>query len=335
MIPSNHTNNNNNKNGPNSNITINNNSSREEIPGYSSYAGLGGYISAEKAKENVTINKNRSYPGYKIIKELGTGYFGNVYEAIRDKDNKHIALKVVRIDPNNKNSLDNLKREVSILSKISDPECQPYLVCFHGYKYLENDSIFLIEMDMVKGTTLDQFSKIYKNNPKFIRYLLLIMRDLIKAIQYLHQNDIIHNDIKPDNIIIDSNLNPVLVDMGVACIDVDLCSLNAQEKKCCLNVKGPTIYLPPETILSKGAYFKESDIWGLGLTYYIVTTEEFPFNIGPVPTPQRLVNSIKNQEPMKLQSGNEILDYIVNRSLDKNLSTRITLSEIADILKDI
>ena len=310
------------------------NTNDENEPPY--YSGLD-YGSPVKPSET---KLKQLYPGYDLIKVIGSGFFGKVYEATRLSDNKSIALKVVRIDPNNPDSLEDLKREVTILSKISDPVCQPYLVCFLGYKYLEDQNVFLIEMNMVQGNTLSSFSNTYRGTQKFTKYLLLIMKDIIKAIQYLHQNNIIHNDIKPDNIIIDANLTPVLVDMGVACLDSNVCALDTPQgsdktKKCCLGVKGPNMYLSPETIATKGAYFKESDVWGLGLTFYVIVNREFPFDIGPIASAKRMINAIRTEEPKKLRSGNEVLDHIVNRALDKNINTRITLAEISDILTDI
>jgi serine/threonine protein kinase len=318
-------------NGSKSNTSLNELNSDDELARYGALVSYVSSVSTVPVKQNYI----GFLYGYKLIKEIGSGFFGKVYDAIRQSDGKNVALKVIKIDPENSSAVNDLKREVSILTKISDPDCQPYLVCFNGYKYIENEQLFLIDMNMVKGDTLGKFADRVRYNPKFTRYLLLIMKDLIKAISYLHKNGIIHNDIKPDNIIISSNLTPVLVDMGVACTDLMPCPIEDVEKLCCKGIKGPNMYISPETIFTKGGYFKESDIWDLGLTFYITVIQKYPIDIGEPLTARKLVSALQTRELNKLKSGNEILDYIVNRALDKNINTRITLPEIETMLKDI
>lgn len=299
------------------------------------YGPIGYYEGSSPPEEEEEPTQIGSYPGYKLMKELGKGHFGTVYEAIREKDGKTVALKAVTIDPRDPEALPNLMREVSILIKISDPECQPFLVCFHGYKYLEDQNVFLIDMDLVEGQNLLD----YKGNIHFkdilYRHLLLIMKDLVEALQYLHRNGIVHNDVKPDNIIIDKNLTPVLVDMGVACSNLTLCQIDETNSGlCCRGAMGPVMYVSPERIKTK-ANFPQSDIWSMGMTFYVVATGTYPFDLGSDPTPGKLLRALKTQEPKKLQTSNEVLNYIVNRSLDKNPVTRIGLDEISQILDRI
>ena len=289
----------------------------------------------EEAEQETEPKQIGSYPGYKLIKELGKGQFGKVYEAIREKDGKTVALKAVTIHPGDPSALTNLMREVSILSKISDPECQPFLACFHGYKYLEDQNIFLIDMDLVKGQNLLEYGKGVYSKEVLYKHLLLIMKDLIKALQYLHRNGIIHNDVKPDNIIIDNNLTPVLVDMGVACSNLTICQIDETNSGlCCRGAMGPVMYVSPERIKTQ-ANFPQSDIWSMGMTFYVVATGTYPFELGSTPTPGKLLRALKTQEPKKLHTSNEVLNYIVNRALDKTPTTRITLNEISQILDRI
>ena len=268
------------------------------------------------------------YEGYELIREIGSGNFGRVYRAKRLSDGNIIALKVINVRTDT--MLKDIYREVSILKKISDPVCQPFLVCFNRYKYLEDTGEFLIEMDMVEGKIMSDFIKDVPEDKKY-KYILLILKDIITAIIYLHRNNIIHNDIKPDNIIIDENLTPVLVDFGVACEDVSICSLDDENKKCCKNIFGPKQYISPETLDTK-AYYKESDIWSLGVTLYVSATNDLPFDHdGRAKT---LFNNIRNDYPKKLITSNNLLNYIVNSSLNKDPNTRITPEEIHRLLLD-
>jgi len=154
--------------------------------------------------------------------------------------------------------------------------------------------------------------------------------NLIKALKYLHDNGIIHNDVKPDNIMIDNNLTPVLVDFGVSCSPKSTCSIDGVNSTCCKNVYGPNLCISPETLNNK-AYFFQSDIWSLGITFYIVSTGgEYPFIYAN--NTKSLFNNIKTTDPLKLKTSNNILNNIVNRCLIKNPVSRIKLNEISDIL---
>lgn len=301
------------------------------------YDSSGAYVSYIKPTPKALDSKD-IYPGYTLIEVIGKGFFGSVWKARRLSDDKIIALKVVKINPNRPNMRKELEREVEILAKISRPVCQPFLVCFNDYKYIEDRDEYIIDMNLIEGKTLMEYAESVPDEKTRYRHLLLIMKDIVKAIEYLHKNGIIHNDIKPENIIIDEHLTPILVDFGVACLELAICPLQHNEETvsslCCKGILGPIMYISPETLKNRGTYFTQSDIWSLGVTFYTsATLGGYPFEkTGKV---KQLFKNIKSSEPTKLKTSNEILNYIVNRALDKNPTTRITIPEINEILEEI
>ena len=91
------------------------------------------------------------------------------------------------------------------------------------------------------------------------------------------------------------------------------------------------MYVSPETLKTR-AYYPFSDVWAFGITFYMVATGDYPYTItSDVP---ELFKTISRQQPEKLNTSNELLNYIVNRSLDKNPITRITLTEIEKLLNN-
>ncbi len=187
-------------------------------------------------------------------------------------------------------------------------------------------------MDLIEGKNLKEYIKSVTDPITKYKHLLLIMKDLVKALNYLHNHGIIHNDVKPDNIMIDNNLTPILVDFGVSCINsITKCSIGNTESMCCKNISGPNILVSPETLQNK-AYFAQSDIWSLGITFYIVSTDgDYPFDYDNI---KSLFDNIKNKEPQKLKTSNNTLNNIVNKCLDKNPVTRIRLNDISNILNE-
>lgn len=269
------------------------------------------------------------YPGYKLIEELGSGYTGVVWKAQRLKDGKIVAIKLITIpnDQTRQTFVNRLLDEIEILKSISRP-CHPNLACFNSYTLYDN--VLLIDMDLVNGIDLHRYVETVENKETLYRHLLAITKDLVPALKYLHQVGIIHKDIKPDNIMIDEDLFPVLVDFGVSCKVEDICRLDSTEINCCDSVRGPVNYMAPE-IMKYRHSFPQSDVWSLGVTLYIMATGQYPWNLSWVSDAKRL-QIIASQEPAKLKTSNEILNTIVNGALMKDPLDRITLAEIEKLL---
>ena len=289
------------------------------------------YIDIDDIDEenNKDQNKKENFNGYNLISILGKGVSGTVWKAKRT-DGKIVALKIVN-DYDNPKKLNRLIKEVEILEKISNPTCHPFLVCFNGYAHYPS-SYFLIEMDLVEGSNLDKYSRSYrlKDPTTLYKHLLLIMKDIVKALSYLHQNSIIHKDIKPDNIIIENDLTPVLVDFGVSCF-ADTCNNGDNDNKCCHDIMGPVLYTSPESIRTKSSFYS-SDVWAMGVTFYVAATGSVPFNIPDFKNGLKILDIIKDEPIKELHTSNKSLNFIVNRCLDKNPKTRITLDEINKLL---
>ncbi len=271
---------------------------------------------------------NKTINDYEIITQIGEGAYGKVYKAIRRTDNKTIALKVIDLSSDQVKLTQDVRAEVDYLTKLGTPECNPYVVCYHGSSYDKTNNQFLIEMDLVDGITLDKFiDNIRKTETpeKFLYLLLLIAKDLTEGLKHIHNNGIIHNDIKPENIMIERDTYvPVILDFGLACIP--------KTGKRCTAQGGTPLYVAPEFFTENEARYYASDMWALGILLYRAATDNMMPFIGSIMSPEQLYFLIKTQQPLRLSSSNSQLNNIVNKLLDRNVNTRSTADQIAEML---
>jgi len=282
-------------------------------------------------KSEMSDSNEESEINYEIIKTLGEGAQGKVYKVIRKSDQKIIALKVLRVNYGSE-KYNQAIQEATMLEKISKPQCNPFLACYYNHYY--KDGELLIESEFIEGVTLAVYSKTLqeKNDyEKLYRHLLLITKDIITGIALIHKMGIIHNDIKPENIIIDPSLTPKLVDFGLACT-TQFCDYENQKVPCCLGLNGSPHYASPEMIKTKERYFP-SDIWSLGMTLYYSATGTFPYNFPKDKNVMTVLYTTATQTPKLLTTNNEVLNEIVNRSLKVLPFERITLNEIAKLIQ--
>ncbi|GAH16449.1 unnamed protein product, partial [marine sediment metagenome] len=191
------------------------------------------------------MDLNKTIDDYELVKKIGEGTYGKVYKVKRKSDNKTIALKVINIPVGNDELIDISKKEVEYLKTLSFPECNPFIICYYDSYYDPISRDFLIEMEYIEGT--DMFDFILESNNKntkeiYYYFLLLIAKDIAKGLKYIHSKNIIHNDIKLENIMINPKYTPKIIDFGLACHT----KYNKNVGKYCESDGGTPSYVSPE-----------------------------------------------------------------------------------------
>ncbi|MFE8695229.1 Stk1 family PASTA domain-containing Ser/Thr kinase [Cytobacillus sp. FJAT-53684] len=201
---------------------------------------------------------------YKILEIIGGGGMANVYLAhdmILDRD---VAVKMLRLDfANDDEFIRRFHREAQSATSLAHPNIVSI------YDVGEEDSIYYIVMEYVEGQTLKQY--IQQNSPIRIEEVLEIMKQLTSAISHAHQNQIIHRDIKPHNILIDRLGNVKITDFGIAM------ALSATSITQTNSVLGSVHYLSPEQARG-GMANRKSDIYSLGIVMFELLTGRLPFS---------------------------------------------------------
>ena len=275
----------------------------------------------------------RSLSDYEIIKELGKGAYGTVYKVKRPIDEKIIALKVIKIESTNKKLIKITKKEIDYLKTLSKPSCNPFVICYYDSYYNPTTEEFLVEMEYIEGKDMHDFVQdMRKDNKKKVLYyyLLLIAKDVTEGLKYIHGKNIIHNDIKLENIMIDKNYVPKIIDFGLSCYDD---KYEDYLGKHCKSYGGTPWYIAPEFFRLK-IRTPAQDMWALGVALYVGATGKYPYSVFN-DNKADLFDKIKHTEPAELKTSNRQLNFLVNGLLTKRAMNRWDADDVLLHLEQI
>jgi|LSQX01.3.fsa_nt_gb serine/threonine-protein kinase len=139
------------------------------------------------------------------------------------------------------------------------------------FDYIEEDNIGYIIMEYVDGTELKQ---LYKSGESNLNVLIDIFIQIIDGIGYLHKNEVYHRDIKPQNIMVDTNNNVKIIDFGLSKIGCEI----RQETIGSFGTQG---YMPPEILndpIPNNYDERKRDAFSIGVTFFELLTEEKPYD---------------------------------------------------------
>ena len=228
------------------------------------------------------IWENRGYQknNYKRGNLIGKGAFGYVYESINPIFDNKIAMKIIdknKMNINDNNNIVNeekedMKSEINILKKLSHPNIVKI------FEFYETDNYFYIITEFCKSGEL---SKYIINNNLTESQLCVIFYQVFSGLMYLHENHIIHGDLKPQNILISSKENNSVsneIYSWIKIIDFGTAKMFKKEIIKGNDIVGTLYYIAPEVFSSNSDnYDEKSDIWSVGIILYKALTKKYPF----------------------------------------------------------
>lgn len=201
---------------------------------------------------------------YKVIEMIGGGGMANVYLAHDIILDRYVAIKVLKPEFSNDDEfIKRFRREAHSATSLAHPNIVSI------FDVGEEDDIYYIVMEYVEGTTLKQF--IQQRRVLTVEEVVDIMKQITVAIEHAHQNQIVHRDIKPHNILIDFQGNVKVTDFGIAM------ALSATSITQTNSFLGSVHYLSPEQARG-GMANKKSDIYSLGVVMFELLTGRLPFS---------------------------------------------------------
>ncbi|GJJ15018.1 hypothetical protein Clacol_009291 [Clathrus columnatus] len=194
---------------------------------------------------------------YRKLEIVGKGAYGAVYRGIHIPTGDIVALKIINLDTPD-DDVEDIQREVALLSQLRGPGTNN-VTKYYGC-YLDGPHVWIV-MDYASGGSVRTLMKATKGNVIEERYSVIIIRELLGALVYIHKSGVIHRDIKAANVLVTDQGRVILCDFGVSAL------LSTAHSKRTTFV-GTPYWMAPEVITSGSMYDSKADIWSLGITLY-------------------------------------------------------------------
>jgi len=227
---------------------------------------------AKDDEEDVLPDKDAAkgfYAKYEPKEVLGRGISSVVRRCIDKETGKEYAAKIIDLGAADETSsiMESTKQEISILREVKG---HPFIIELHDV--FESDAFIFLVFELCRnGELFDYLTSVVTISEKKTRY---IMRQIFEGIEYIHSRNIVHRDMKPENILLDDSLNVKITDFGFA--------RHLSEGQKLTELCGTPGYLAPETLKCNmfddaPGYSKEVDIWACGVIMFTLLVGCPPF----------------------------------------------------------
>ncbi|WP_155320816.1 serine/threonine-protein kinase [Desulfosarcina ovata] len=262
------------------------------------------------------------YGRYEIIKELGRGTMGVVYQAHDPQIDRMVALKVLRPDRVvSRDFVARFLREAKAIGRISHAG----IVTVYDVGQ-DHDTIY-IAMEYLEGRPLNE---VMKDRTLPVDEAVGMCIQVAEALDYAHSRGITHRDIKPSNIILTPENRIKLTDFGIARIE----DPDAAQQTQAGDILGTPVYMAPEQVLGQKADGR-TDLYALGVIAYEMLTGRRPFGGGNIAAIFQSITHQSPQDPMAVGNfDNRALADLILKSLSKKPQARFQSgAAMADALK--
>ncbi|KAJ7108640.1 hypothetical protein C8R44DRAFT_294557 [Mycena epipterygia] len=206
---------------------------------------------------------------YYVLNTLGEGEFGKVKLGLHSKYGEEVAIKLIRRETaDNEAKMSKIAREIEILDQLKHPNI------VRLYDVYETDKFFGIILEYASGGEL--FDHILAHRYLRERDASKLFSQLISGVWYMHQKNIVHRDLKLENLLLDRHRNLIITDFGFAN------HFNRSKNDLMETMCGSPCYAAPELVNSEGLYVgTAADIWSCGVILYAMLSGYLPFDDDP------------------------------------------------------
>ncbi len=278
-------------------------------------------IGAERMDENEEDERlPRTLGRYTLLRLIGRGGMGAVYEAEQDAPHRMVALKLVLSGSGRRQLARRLVREAEALGRLQHPA----IARIYDAGEIDEEGVRtpFFAMELVAGEPITRFAR---NRSISRRQIIELLVGVARGVQHAHERGVIHRDLKPANILVDGSGQPRILDFGIARItdaDVRVTTLQTSVGQ----IVGTVAYMSPEQASGNpGAIDERSDVYSLGVVAYELLTGRLP-----VPVDNMLIHeavrAIREDEPTAMTTITRgiptDLRTIVGKALEKDKERR-------------
>lgn len=273
----------------------------------------------------------RRFQNFDALESIASGGHGVVLKAIHKASGRPVALKVLlnhHVYDQKYKLIGRFKREAKFLQSLNHPN----IVRAYDYGVDNNDPY--LAMEYIEGQDLKNLVRESRtsNRPLNLNWILHVHKTVAQALIYCHNQGVIHRDIKPDNIVIESNSQrPVLVDFGLVKGDPNKLTTYYTTLSATGEIVGTPAFMSPEQLDAKGGYGEigpASDVWGLAATLFYVLTSRTPY---PESSAMALFAALFTKEPRRLKdvdvNAPDWLDDLISQCLVRENTDRLSMTD--------
>jgi tetratricopeptide (TPR) repeat protein/predicted Ser/Thr protein kinase len=257
---------------------------------------------------------------YRVLRRLGAGGMGVVWEAEQQSPVRRVALKLMRPQLVSPRALRRFEHEAQVLARLDHPGIariwEADTIEAHG----ERQPFFA--MELVDGEPLTRFAD---GRGLGLRARVDLIARICDAVQHAHQMGVVHRDLKPGNILVTDAGQPKVLDFGVA-RSLDSTNTAGTLQSEAGQIVGTLPYMSPEQVLGvPGAVDTRSDVYALGVMLYQLLAGRLPLEVGDMGVGEA-VRAIGEREPAQLGSLDAALrgdlEAIAAKALEKDRERR-------------
>jgi len=276
--------------------------------------------SSEDSQESFSLLHPTKIGRYNLLRRLGKGGFGEVFQAFDDDLDRPVAIKVPRPERVSRpEDIEAYLNEARILASLDHSNIVPV----YDVGRTEDELCFVVSK-FIEGSDLAERTK--DSRPSFHESAALVAT-IAEALHFAHTRGLVHRDIKPGNILIDASSKPYVTDFGLALRDEDYGKGGG--------LAGTPLYMSPEQAKGEGHLVDgRSDIFSLGVVFYELLTGRRPFRAESLPQIIEQVTQAEARPPRQIDDTiPKELERICLKSMSKRATDRFTTAR--DMAEDL